>query len=145
MKTALKAWFGNVEVIREGTAPLDPFDRYIFGYTPHGLFPIGAPPSTGSTACAHHPLVRLQQADVQIKLDKLSKRNLSKADGADAILYHILPDMRFLMGNMAQVMYCMVWRTAGYSKLQCLWLHMGNGLDMRASATGVNTYNCQAW
>ena len=41
MKTALKAWFGNVEVVREGGAPMDPSDRYIFGYTPHGLFPIG--------------------------------------------------------------------------------------------------------
>ena len=41
METALKAWFGNVEVVREGTTPLDPEDKYIFGYTPHGLFPIG--------------------------------------------------------------------------------------------------------
>lgn len=41
MKTALKAWFGNVEVVREGGAPMDPSDSYIFGYTPHGLFPIG--------------------------------------------------------------------------------------------------------
>ena len=37
METALKAWFGNVEVVREGTTPLDPNDRYIFGYTPHAL------------------------------------------------------------------------------------------------------------
>ena len=41
METALKAWFGNVEVVREGNTPLDPGDKYIFGYTPHGLFPIG--------------------------------------------------------------------------------------------------------
>lgn len=41
METALKAWFGNVEVVREGNTPLDPADKYIFGYTPHGLFPIG--------------------------------------------------------------------------------------------------------
>ena len=41
METALKAWFGNVEVVREGTTPFDPQDRFIFGYTPHGLFPIG--------------------------------------------------------------------------------------------------------
>ena len=41
METALKAWFGNVEVVREGTSKFDPNDRFIFGYTPHGLFPIG--------------------------------------------------------------------------------------------------------
>lgn len=41
MLTALRAWFGNVEVVREGSERLDPADRYIFGYTPHGLFPIG--------------------------------------------------------------------------------------------------------
>lgn len=41
METALKAWFGNVEVVREGTTPFDPQDKFIFGYTPHGLFPIG--------------------------------------------------------------------------------------------------------
>ncbi|DBB16381.1 hypothetical protein WJX82_004098 [Trebouxia sp. C0006] len=42
METALKAWFGNVEVVREGTTPFDPQDKFIFGYAPHGLFPIGA-------------------------------------------------------------------------------------------------------
>ncbi len=41
METALKAWFGNVEVVREGTTPFDPQDKFIFGYAPHGLFPIG--------------------------------------------------------------------------------------------------------
>ena len=43
METALHAWFGNVEVVREGTTPFDPQDKFIFGYTPHGLFPIGSP------------------------------------------------------------------------------------------------------
>ena len=51
MLTALKAWFGKVEVVREGSAPLDPSDRYIFGYTPHGLFPIGQKPSEVCKLC----------------------------------------------------------------------------------------------
>lgn len=50
METALKAWFGNVEVVREGSTPLDPGDRYIFGYAPHGLFPIGTQACLG---CCH--------------------------------------------------------------------------------------------
>lgn len=56
MEAALKAWFGNVEVVREGNTPLDPEDKYIFGYTPHGLFPIGHTLSsyhhTGIAICA---------------------------------------------------------------------------------------------
>ena len=39
---ALNAWMGSVEVVNEGEKPLDPARRYVFGYAPHGLFPIGA-------------------------------------------------------------------------------------------------------
>ncbi len=38
---ALKAWMGDVEVVYEGKEKLDPGSRYVFGYAPHGLFPIG--------------------------------------------------------------------------------------------------------
>ena len=38
---ALNAWMGSVEVVYEGKAALDPERRYVFGYAPHGLFPIG--------------------------------------------------------------------------------------------------------
>ena len=39
---ALNAWMGSVEVVYEGKQRLDPERRYVFGYAPHGLFPIGA-------------------------------------------------------------------------------------------------------
>jgi hypothetical protein len=42
MEPALEAWFGKVEVLRESAAPPPPGGSYIFGYHPHGLFPIGA-------------------------------------------------------------------------------------------------------
>lgn len=40
---ALNAWMGDVEVVYEGEKKLDPGSRYVFGYAPHGLFPIGEP------------------------------------------------------------------------------------------------------
>ena len=46
--TALRAWFGHLEVVYDGRAPLSPQQRYVFGYHPHGLFPIGASTSPGS-------------------------------------------------------------------------------------------------
>jgi len=39
---ALTAWMGSVEVVYEGSEKLHPGSRYVFGYAPHGLFPIGA-------------------------------------------------------------------------------------------------------
>lgn len=33
---------GDAEVVYEGRQKLDPGSKYVFGYTPHGLFPIGA-------------------------------------------------------------------------------------------------------
>lgn len=39
---ALTAWFGRVEVVRDGRTDFESQRRYMFGYTPHGLFPIGA-------------------------------------------------------------------------------------------------------
>ena len=41
MEPALQAWFGKVEVVHESPEPLKPGGKYIFGYAPHGLFPIG--------------------------------------------------------------------------------------------------------
>lgn len=38
---ALRAWFGSLEVIYDGKASLASNERYVFGYHPHGLFPIG--------------------------------------------------------------------------------------------------------
>lgn len=53
IETSLKAWFGSVEVVRESSEPLDPNERYIFGYTPHGLFPIGEVLSSVQAPSAH--------------------------------------------------------------------------------------------
>ena len=38
---ALDAWMGNVAVVYDGQEKLDPSSKYVFGYAPHGLFPIG--------------------------------------------------------------------------------------------------------
>ena len=57
IEISLKAWFGSVEVVRESKEPLDPNERYIFGYTPHGLFPIGealAAECTGAKCAQAH-------------------------------------------------------------------------------------------
>ena len=40
---ALDAWMGDVGVVYDGQEKLDPGSKYVFGYAPHGLFPIGAP------------------------------------------------------------------------------------------------------
>ena len=40
---ALDAWMGSVEVVYDGREKLDPGSKYVFGYAPHGLFPIGEP------------------------------------------------------------------------------------------------------
>lgn len=32
---------GDVEVVYAGREKLDPSSKYVFGYAPHGLFPIG--------------------------------------------------------------------------------------------------------
>ena len=45
LEPALRAWFGSVEVVYEGTSHLSMAHRYVFGYHPHGLFPIGVGPS----------------------------------------------------------------------------------------------------
>ena len=44
LDAAMTAWLGNVEVVYTGKTPLDPAKKYVFGYAPHGLFPIGVPP-----------------------------------------------------------------------------------------------------
>lgn len=41
LQPALNAWMGDVDVVYDGASPLDPSNKYVFGYAPHGLFPIG--------------------------------------------------------------------------------------------------------
>ena len=41
LQPALNAWMGSVDVVYDGNVPLDPSKKYVFGYAPHGLFPIG--------------------------------------------------------------------------------------------------------
>ena len=42
METSLLSWFGSVEVVRDGDSVFSTDSKYVFGYHPHGLFPIGA-------------------------------------------------------------------------------------------------------
>ena len=46
---ALNAWMGDVDVVYEGKQKLDPLQKYVFGYAPHGLFPIGEPSANACT------------------------------------------------------------------------------------------------
>ena len=41
LQPSLEGWIGPVEVVYEGAKPLPADGRYVFGYQPHGLFPIG--------------------------------------------------------------------------------------------------------
>lgn len=41
LQPSLEGWIGPVEVVYEGAKPLLADGRYVFGYQPHGLFPIG--------------------------------------------------------------------------------------------------------
>ncbi len=41
LESALPAWLGSFEVVREAKEPFDPKKRYIFGYIHHGLYPLG--------------------------------------------------------------------------------------------------------
>ncbi len=41
IEASLQAWFGRVEVVRDGDSVFSPQSKYMFGYCPHGLFPIG--------------------------------------------------------------------------------------------------------
>ena len=44
IEASLQAWFGRVEVVRDGDSVFSPQSKYMFGYCPHGLFPIGESP-----------------------------------------------------------------------------------------------------
>ena len=51
METALLSWFGSVEVVRDGDNVFSTDSKYVFGYHPHGLFPIGAPVNYCQATC----------------------------------------------------------------------------------------------
>ena len=51
LQPSLEGWIGPVEVIYEGAKPLPVDGRYVFGYQPHGLFPIGERLSMHARAC----------------------------------------------------------------------------------------------
>ena len=61
---ALRAWFGSVQVVYEGSKPVPPGLKYVLGYHPHGLFPIGAlaqltPSVFCTTTPAHRPAFQI--------------------------------------------------------------------------------------
>lgn len=63
LQPALNAWMGTVEVVYDGKVPLDPSKKYVFGYAPHGLFPIGA---EVSMPCPDHFYLQKPPEDAQV-------------------------------------------------------------------------------
>jgi len=56
LQPSLESWIGPVEVVYEGRTPLSPDGRYVFGYQPHGLFPIGARQACGAPTVGRRPV-----------------------------------------------------------------------------------------
>ena len=51
LQPSLEGWIGPVQVVYEGAKPLPADGRYVFGYQPHGLFPIGERPFVRMYMC----------------------------------------------------------------------------------------------
>ena len=43
LPAALATWLGPLDIVYDGQTALNPKNKFVFGYHPHGLFPIGAP------------------------------------------------------------------------------------------------------
>lgn len=62
IEASLKRWFGRIEVINAAGKKLDPEEKYIYGYHPHGMYPVGAGflrilPQFREMVCEHIPTV----------------------------------------------------------------------------------------
>ena len=60
VEKSLNRWFGRAEVINASGKKLDPKGKYIYGYHPHGLYPVGAGflqamPQFRKNVCDHVP------------------------------------------------------------------------------------------
>lgn len=41
LEVVLPEWLGSFSVVREGQAEFKAGERYVYGYAPHGLYPLG--------------------------------------------------------------------------------------------------------
>eukprot|EP00210_Caulerpa_lentillifera_P002989 g2854.t1 len=42
IEKSLSLWFGSIQVVNAAGRKLDPKEKYIYGYHPHGMYPVGA-------------------------------------------------------------------------------------------------------
>ena len=60
VKRSLQRWLGDVAVVNSSGRKLDPEQKYIYGYHPHGMYPVGAGflqalPEFRQSVCEHVP------------------------------------------------------------------------------------------